>query len=371
MVANRDTSSNTVESKGEADAEGEGEQTKSKKALNKEKKKAARKEAKETAPMQSRSSGPVPVSLHAATPQATPTSTAKHTLIYTPVHPPPLTLAVVRYLGLDVQCLASTAGTEQLGLAPYLLVAPTRTQIVGDHVIARFLAYTAPPEIRKGKLYDCETNPILHHALVDQWLDLLLVNSYTTSDVLRALDSHLATRTYMVGYEPTLADLCVFVYVSGWSISAVEWPNVWRHSNLMEPRVSLRCVEQVMPYNYFFTSGILKHIHIARHSVPEVTAAAVSVTRTEDSEVCPPLEAAVEGEVVTRFPPEPSGYLHIGHCKASTPESAVPYLVLLPTGLFSLQAVLLNNYYARRYNGKLIVRYATLLELKRRQTSEL
>lgn len=57
--------------------------------------------------------------------------------------------------------------------------------------------------------------------------------------------------------------------------------------------------------------------------------------RQEERDGLPPLEGAEHGRVVTRFPPEPNGYPHIGHAKAA----------------------IIDEEYAKMYGGKMILRF--------------
>jgi glutamyl-tRNA synthetase len=61
----------------------------------------------------------------------------------------------------------------------------------------------------------------------------------------------------------------------------------------------------------------------------------ISRKEAEREPSLPELPDAIEGAVVTRFPPEPNGYMHIGHAKAA----------------------IIGREYATRYSGKFIVRF--------------
>jgi len=56
--------------------------------------------------------------------------------------------------------------------------------------------------------------------------------------------------------------------------------------------------------------------------------------KIEEREGLPELKGAVQGKVITRFPPEPNGYPHIGHAKAA----------------------IINSEYGKMYGGKFILR---------------
>ncbi len=61
----------------------------------------------------------------------------------------------------------------------------------------------------------------------------------------------------------------------------------------------------------------------------------ISKSESEKIPTLPDLPDAILGQVITRFPPEPNGYMHIGHAKAA----------------------IIGFEYAKRYQGKFIVRF--------------
>ncbi|EME30810.1 glutamyl-tRNA synthetase [Galdieria sulphuraria] len=157
---------------------------------------------------------------------------------------------------------------------------------------------------------------------VQLWLQKLLSLTLVDQEFLSILNQHLLFRSFLVGYRVTLADVMVFSVLH------------YQHS-----------LETLENSKYRFLSRWASYIR----QLPPVTSALKNVADFDFqgwSDVMRlvgsranfeflELPNAEYGKVITRFPPEPSGYLHIGHVKAA----------------------LLNDFFARRFHGTLILRF--------------
>ena len=200
--------------------------------------------------------------------------------------------------------------------------------VVGDFAMARYLAKRAS----SGSSALLPAAPS-DAALVDAWVDyasslMRLAQPQRLQAIAMTLEHALgAWGTFLVGPSLTLADLCLFA-AAGFPTQAPD-------------RLQ---VHAALPTNAAATRRWL-NVLAAHPALQEATQLCVGVVSNAEAvfdDVLEPLvsgmntlEGAVPGRVVTRFPPEPSGYLHIGHAKA----------------------VLLNDYYARRYKGRLLLRF--------------
>lgn len=214
--------------------------------------------------------------------------------------------------------------------------------IAGDvNIVKYFLRTVTTSSITS--LYS-STNP-WYLSQVDQWLDvynLCQTNSgYATTTIPTLLNNHLSNRTYLVGDDLTIADLAmIFVLLQSNYVSTTDQPHFCRWMKLASLSFPADVLTTSIPLHF---APIPKLTEVSGAGKKETNKAGKVTTdsKAKTAEVvdeggtCPPLEGAIEGQVCTRFPPEPSGYLHIGHAKA----------------------VLLNQYYAQRYKGKLLVRF--------------
>lgn len=128
---------------------------------------------------------------------------------------------------------------------------------------------------------------------------------------MKELESHLTLRSYVVGYSLTLADLAVWGTLRGNKVA----------TNLRRNRVNIsRWFNFIEVSNPWITNVVAELGNAARRRKAAASAAGASYNIGLEN---------TEHGIVTRFPPEPSGYLHIGHAKAA----------------------LLNDYFAHEYLG--------------------
>lgn len=128
---------------------------------------------------------------------------------------------------------------------------------------------------------------------------------------LKELESHLTLRSHIVAYSLTLADIAIWGTLRGNKVTA----------GLRRKCVNIsRWFDFIELSNPWMTAVVADLGNAARQRKAAASASGgsynIGLKNTENG-------------IVTRFPPEPSGYLHIGHAKAA----------------------LLNDYFAHEYLG--------------------
>ena len=177
-----------------------------------------------------------------------------------------------------------------------------------------------------GQIYPGQlgTTKEVASAQVDYWIDFTDDNLFATdfkklSTSFDQLDNHLTLRSFIVGYGLSIADFAVYGALKSCAIFNKQLKN----GKIDNPHLM----------RWYSHMNSLDFIQLAFSDLENAKDS--NKDRSDKGNMAIPLTGAVMGQVVTRFPPEPSGYLHIGHAKAA----------------------LLNNYFAKSYQGKLIVRF--------------
>nr|XP_060610231.1 bifunctional glutamate/proline--tRNA ligase isoform X6 [Anolis sagrei ordinatus] len=185
--------------------------------------------------------------------------------------------------------------------------------------IARYLARIAT----SAGLYGSN---LLEHTEIDHWLEFSTTRLSAPDDFALAvqdLNNALSLRTYLVGDCLSLADFSVWATLKGSS----TWQEQLLHGNAP--------VHVKRWYNFLGAQSVFQSVGskwIVGGAVPKTKMAA---EKKQDVGKFVELPGAEMGKVIVRFPPEASGYLHIGHAKAA----------------------LLNQHYQVNFKGKLIMRF--------------
>eukprot|EP00794_Sanderia_malayensis_P017782 gene17782-19558_t len=209
--------------------------------------------------------------------------------------------------------------------------ASNGTCVTGEMSVIRYLA-------RKFEETGIYGGSILESTEVDHWLDFSqaeLNNGKGIFTAVNYLNDILAPRTYLVGHSFTIADFAIWSALQ----ENKSWQGLTKKGSVGEniARWFKFCSVQpvfVQACSMLPTANQQKEQSQAKNNSEKKSAGNMQ-GRMEEGGKFVDLPGATKGNVVIRFPPEASGYLHIGHAKAA----------------------LLNQYYKESYEGKLIMRF--------------
>ncbi|XP_012942923.1 bifunctional glutamate/proline--tRNA ligase [Aplysia californica] len=163
---------------------------------------------------------------------------------------------------------------------------------------------------------------------VDHWLNFAYGQLSSTTDYKNAvtyLDQVLRPATFLVGQSLTLADFAV-------------WEVLHQNSQWQSSKAAGDAPANVLRFYSHLTSQKIFGDVAAKFpgaAVKEKKGRTAEPNIKKDEGKFVELPGAEIGKVVVRFPPEASGYLHVGHAKAA----------------------LLNQYYRDTFKGTLIMRF--------------
>ena len=185
---------------------------------------------------------------------------------------------------------------------------------------------------------------MLERTEVDHWLTFSLGPLTCPGErekSLSYLDSVLQPATFLVGDSVTIADCEVYGRLANmpawlWLVENKKSPaNLQRWFTMMSSRPEVKTAMASLPQEVR-----------AKPASPESQAKEKKEESVGGKFV--ELPGAKMGEVVVRFPPEASGYLHIGHAKAA----------------------LLNFHYKESFKGKLVMRFDDTNPAKKKEEYE-
>ncbi|KAK4748770.1 hypothetical protein SAY87_015356 [Trapa incisa] len=224
------------------------------------------------------------------------------------------------------------------GSSPFCVLSDG-LKLQGAYVLLRFIGRIASlPNFYGATAYESSQ--------IDEWLENahVLSSGSEFENACKYINDYLGVRTFIVGHYLSIADIAIWSALAG---VGVRWESLKKSKKYLN---LVRWFNSISSeYDNVLSQVLLKYVSKKGSTGKQTSSKQGAATNNKvvtgnasDSgksinkttgEV--DLPGAEIGKVCLRFAPEPSGYLHIGHSKAA----------------------LLNQYFAQRYQGKVILRF--------------